>query len=146
MITMHIKSQCPVSTHNLRDVGVAGSNPVTPTTDLIRFFPADISCWVRVSTAAGCELGMVRQYVSAYRFSNYHLHLFGKLNAVLGPESELTRGQLRFHQFYVAAIIFGHQGAAVCGSIKKAFISSEPGQFEQDCRPDTASFSKHIHQ
>jgi hypothetical protein len=45
-------------THYVRDVGVAGSNPVTPTIDLIRFFPTDtllgvsFNCrWVWI----GCE-------------------------------------------------------------------------------------------
>jgi hypothetical protein len=34
--------------HNLRDVGVAGSNPVTPTIDFHRVFPTSISSLLRM--------------------------------------------------------------------------------------------------
>jgi hypothetical protein len=40
----------------IRDVGVAGSNPVTPTTDFLMFFSSK-ACWVRAPRLAGCEFG-----------------------------------------------------------------------------------------
>src|ERR1700692_521671 len=34
----HVRTALDLSGHYVRDVGVAGSNPVTPTIDLIRYF------------------------------------------------------------------------------------------------------------